>query len=69
MTITELKNKMKNPAGVYLFYGAEEYLKHHYLDQIRSAVIPDQALEAFNHVILSGADALNELPAPCSCSR
>ncbi|MCI8589332.1 MAG: DNA polymerase III subunit delta [Clostridiales bacterium] len=61
MTITELKKELKTPRGAYLFYGEEEYLKRYYLEQVRGAVVPDEGLAIFNHVKLSGTEALREL--------
>ena len=53
MTVTELKNQIKlGLCGAYLFYGEEGYLKRHYLNSVRSALIPDPDAAAFNHIIL-----------------
>lgn len=58
MTGTEFKNELKSLSGVYLFYGSEAYLKRHYLEQVRKTVLTDEGLSVFNHIKLSGADAL-----------
>lgn len=65
MTVSELKKELKNPSGVYLFYGEEEYLKHYYLRLMREAVLVDDSLSAFNHTVLSGESELGRLAAAC----
>ncbi len=44
--------------GAYLFYGEEEYLKCRYREKIRKALLPDESLAPFNHVILSDPAAI-----------
>ncbi len=65
MTIADLKKELKAPSGVYLFYGEEEYLKHHYLRLMREAVLTDESLAAFNHTVLSGESELGRLASAC----
>lgn len=52
MTEKELKDHIKDPSGGYFFYGDEDYLKEHYLTQIRRAVITDESLADFNLINL-----------------
>jgi len=47
MTYTELL-KQSVPAGGYLFYGDEDYLKQHTLARIREVLFPDPAFADFN---------------------
>jgi DNA polymerase-3 subunit delta len=58
MDIKELQNKIKsqNPAGFYILAGEEDYLKKHYLKEIRSAVLKDDGFEVFNHAVFEGSD-------------
>ena len=42
------------PAGGYLFYGEEDYLKSHTASQIRSALFPDDGLANFNRRTFTG---------------
>ena len=39
-------------SGGYLFFGDEDYLKHHALKSVRSAVCPDPGLAVFNEIRL-----------------
>ena len=53
----QLDDKIKNdPAGSYLFYGEEEYLKHYWLEVMRKTLVPDPSLAAFNHVVINDGD-------------
>ncbi len=55
MTVSDLSKKLKTDAhGVYLFYGEEEYLKRRYLEQIRAAILGEDALTSFNRVKING---------------
>lgn len=65
MTATEFKNELKDPSGVYLFYGEEEYLKRYYLGELRKAVVPDASLAAFNHTVLNGEEELDRFAPAC----
>ena len=51
MTEKELKDSVKAPEGTYFFYGEEDYLKDHYIKQIRRAVITDESLADFNEFV------------------
>lgn len=50
MTETELKNEIKKTAlsGIYFFYGDEDYMKNHYAEEIKGAVLTDGSPMAFN---------------------
>lgn len=56
MTVNELKAalKRKDYGHLFLFCGEEDYLKHHYLDELRHALIVDDTLAVFNHVRFEG---------------
>ena len=58
MTVAEFKAKLKSadPSGWYIFAGEEEYLKRYYLDELRRAVITDEASAPFNHFIFDGPE-------------
>ena len=59
MQITEatLRAEIKSgPSGVYLLAGEEEYLKHHYLSEIRKAVLGDGGFDSFNHTQINYLD-------------
>jgi len=57
ITTKELDEKLKNdPAGAYLFYGEEEYLKHHWLERACSSVLQDRSLDTFAHIRIDGGD-------------
>ncbi len=53
-----LKERLKenNLGGFYIFSGSEDYLKKHYLNEIKKAVLVDTAFEAFNHTVYDGAE-------------
>ena len=59
MLPNELKQAIsrKQLAGCYLFCGEEEYLKRHYRDEIRRALILDPAFDTLDHVIFDGEQA------------
>lgn len=56
MLINELRDKLKsgNPAGWYLFCGEENFLKRHYLGELRTACLTEPSLDAFNHQVMEG---------------
>ena len=58
MTDKELLSRIKsnNLGGVYLFVGEEDYLKRHYLGELRRAAVKDETFSFFNHLILDGKD-------------
>lgn len=53
MTYTELLQS-GIPAGGYLFYGEEDYLKSHTAAQIRQILFPDEAFADFNRRTFTG---------------
>lgn len=53
MTYTELL-KSGVPAGGYLFYGEEDYLKSHTAARIRTLLFPDEGLADFNRRTFTG---------------
>lgn len=57
MSVDALKKKIKSGklGGAYLFYGDEEYLKDHYLGQLRRAV-ETSPLPEFNHIVFEEKD-------------
>ncbi len=56
MEINEFKSRIKSgsSAGWYIFSGEEDYLKKHYLSELRKSVITDDAFALFNHVVYDG---------------
>lgn len=69
ITSAKLDEKIKtDPAGAYLFFGEEEYLKAHSLTVMRKALVPDPELAVFSHIKIGGgnldalADEINALP-------
>ncbi len=68
MTYTELMDA-GIPAGGYLFYGDEDYLKNHTLDKVRQTLFPDQGMMDFNRYLFTGetytpADLAEAILAP-----
>ncbi len=51
MTATEFKTELKKLKGGYLFVGEEDYLKRHYLNAVRAAVLEEG--DVFNHIVLN----------------
>ena len=57
MTSAELKDDIKfGLGGIYLFFGEEEYMKQHYLAEIRKTVLGDDEDALFNHKKISCAE-------------
>lgn len=72
MTIAELDKAIKpSMRGAYLFYGDENYLKQHYRGKIRSTLIEDEGMAAFNHSVITDLsrlpDELSMLPMMAEC--
>ena len=42
--------------GVFLFCGEEDYLKRHYLGELRRRLVPDEGLAPFVHFVYDGAE-------------
>ena len=53
MTESELRSEVKNPCGIYFFYGDEDYMKNHYAAQIKAAVVTEPGFAAFNYARFS----------------
>ena len=58
MTQNELKEKINAEKldGIFLFCGEEDYLKRHYLGELRRRLVPDEGLAPFVHFAFDGAD-------------
>ncbi len=58
MEIKELQNKIKtqNLSEWYILAGEEDYLKKHYLKEIRKTVLTDSEFEIFNHTVFDGME-------------
>ena len=57
MTDADFRKSLKGGlAGVYFFYGEEDYLKQHALSSAREAVCPDPSLEFFNDIKIDCSD-------------
>ena len=58
MDIADFKSRLKNGkfAGWYILSGEEDYLKKYYMNELRSAVVLDEAFGLFNCVSFDGAD-------------
>lgn len=57
MDIKELQGKIKSHSlsGFYILAGEEDYLKKHYLKEIRASVLAEDGFEVFNHAVFEGA--------------
>lgn len=58
MDIATLKSRLKSGevGGWYIFAGEEDYLKRHYLGELRRAIVTDEVFSTFNHLLIDGAD-------------
>ena len=58
MNQNELKERIKsgNVDGVFLFCGEEDFLKRHYLGELRRMLVPDEGLAPFVHFVFDGAE-------------
>ena len=69
MTVAELRSAIKEKtfAPVYIFCGEENFLKRYYRRELARAILPDDGLDAFNHILLEGEkldfDALSDAVA------
>ena len=43
-------------SGVFLFAGEEDYLKRHYLSEIKKKIVTDEAFAPFNHIVFDGEE-------------
>ena len=58
MNVAELRQKIKNGdlCGAFLFAGEEDYLKRHYLGELRRKIITDEGLAPFMHYVFEGTE-------------
>lgn len=58
MTQNELKDRINANQldGIFLFCGEEDYLKRHYLGELRRRLVPDEGLAPFVHFVFDGAE-------------
>ena len=62
MLITDAKRffdetvKQGRVEGRYIFAGDEDFLKRSYLSMLKAAVVPDDSLAAFNHIVYDGPE-------------
>ncbi len=56
MQVNELREEIKNESlsGVYVFCGEEDFLKRHYLREIRRVILTDPTFDAFNRMLFEG---------------
>lgn len=53
----DLRRKWKEPTGgIYVFFGAEDYLKTHLIETARKAICPDEGLACFNDITIDFPD-------------
>ena len=57
MEVQELRSRIAaGGEGWYLFCGEEDYLKRHYLAELKRAVVTDSFTEPFNYIVFDGAE-------------
>ncbi|MBO4356371.1 MAG: DNA polymerase III subunit delta [Clostridia bacterium] len=58
ITLKDLDGMIKSESlsGCFVFFGKEQYLKHHYIEKIRKTVFPEDDVMAFGQVIIQGGD-------------
>ncbi len=66
MSLDILKGQIKNNdiKNIYLFYGAEEYLKKYYIDLIEKKVVRED-FKTMNKIVFEGKVDLNKLTDAC----
>ncbi len=73
---TDLSKLLKTPkGGIYIFFGAEDYLKAHYIKMARAALALDEGLACFNDITIDVLDysasalanTLSTPPMLCDC--
>ena len=53
----DLRRKWKEPSGgIYIFFGAEDYLKAHMVETARKLICPDEGLACFNDITIDFPD-------------
>lgn len=53
MAEIEIKKEYKNPSGVYILFGEEDYLKRFYAGKIKESVLGDSPYALFNHAVFT----------------
>ncbi|MBQ9736731.1 MAG: DNA polymerase III subunit delta [Clostridia bacterium] len=58
MKVDELRARIAEGKtdGVYLFCGEEDFLKRHYLGELRRRLVPDEGIAPFVHFVYEGAE-------------
>ena len=58
MTQNELRERINtgNLEGIFLFCGEEDYLKRHYLGELRRRIVTDEGIAPFVHFVFDGAE-------------
>ena len=58
MTVADLRQRLKSgqTSGIFLFAGEEDYLKRHYLRELRRMIITDEGLAPFVHYVFDGSE-------------
>ena len=58
MTVADLRQRIKKNelCGAFLFAGEEDYLKRHYLGELRRKIISDEGIAPLVHFTFEGAD-------------
>ncbi len=49
---TQIRAEVKAPSGGYFFFGEEDYLKRHYVEQMRRAALADSPVPEMNEIAL-----------------
>ena len=60
MAEVDIKKEYKDPAGVYVLFGEEDYLKRFYAAKIRESVLGDSPYALFNHAIFTSKEVLDD---------
>ncbi|MBQ4557711.1 MAG: DNA polymerase III subunit delta [Clostridia bacterium] len=53
MAEVDIKKEYKDPNGVYILFGEEDYLKRFYASKVRESVLGDSPYALFNHAVFS----------------
>ncbi len=56
MAEVDIKKEYKEPLGVYILFGEEDYLKRFYAAKIRESVLGDSPYALFNHAIFTSKE-------------
>lgn len=56
MAEVDIKKEYKDPLGVYILFGEEDYLKRFYAAKIRESILGDSPYALFNHAIFTSKD-------------